>query len=135
MIVLDTNVISELARPQPNPAVIAWADRLPMATLHATAISEAEMLYGVALVPPGRRRENLRRAVVTAFSTLLAGRVLPFDSAAAATFAEWAADRQSAGRPVGMAGVQIAAIAICAGRSGDCHGQHAGLCRLRGVAD
>jgi hypothetical protein len=111
VIVLDTNVISELAKPQADVAVIAWADSQPIATLHATAISEAEMLYGVALVPFGRRREDLRRAVLTAFSTVLAGRVLPFDSAAAAAFADWAADRRRAGKPVGMPDLQIAAIA------------------------
>lgn len=117
MIVLDTNVISELAKPQADPAVIAWADNQPIATLHATAISEAEMLYGVALVPSGRRREDLRRAVMTVFSTLLAGRVLPFDSAAAAAFAEWAADRRRVGKPVGMPDLQIAAIAKARGAS------------------
>ena len=117
MIVLDTNVISELARPRADPAVIAWADIQPITTLHATAISEAEMLYGVALMPSGRRREDLRRAVMTAFSTLLAGRVLPFDSAAAAAFADWATDRRRAGKPVGLADLQIAAIAKARGAS------------------
>ena len=115
MIVLDTNVISELAKPNTDPAVVAWADAQPIQTLHATTVSEAEMLYGVALLPAGRRRDDLRRAVITAFATLLAGRVLPFDSAAAAAFAEWAADRRRAGRPVSMADLQIAAIALARG--------------------
>ncbi|MDQ2801161.1 MAG: PIN domain-containing protein, partial [Pseudomonadota bacterium] len=88
MIVLDTNVISELASLQAAPAVVAWADAQPIESLHTTAISEAEMLYGVAILPSGRRRDDLRRAVTTVFATLLAGRVLPFDHAAAPAFAE-----------------------------------------------
>ena len=111
VIVMDTNVISGLAKPRPDPAVLVWADAQPVETLHATAISEAEMLYGVALLPVGRRRD-LGRAVVTVFATLLAGRVLPFDGAAAMTFADWAA-----GRPVGLADLQIAAIAKARGAS------------------
>jgi toxin FitB len=116
MIVLGTDVIAELARPQTNSIVIAWADSLPITTLHATAISEAEMLYSVALISAGRRREALRRAVVTAFSTVLAGRILPFDSAAAAAFAEWNSDRRRAGKPVvAIPDLQIAAIARARG--------------------
>ena len=112
VIVMDTNVISGLAKPRPDPAVLVWAAAQPIETLHATAISEAEMLYGVALLPVGRRRDDPRRAVVTVFATLLAGRVLPFDGAAAMTFADWAA-----GRPVGLADLQIAAIAKARGAS------------------
>lgn len=95
--------------------MVAWADAQRSESLHATAISEAELLYGVAILPPGRRREDLRRSVVTAFAGLLAGRVLPFDSAAAASFAAWAAERREAGQPVGMADLQIAAIARARG--------------------
>jgi toxin FitB len=115
VIVLDTNVISELARPQADPAVIAWADSQHLTRLYATAISEAEMLYGVALLPAGRRQADLHRAISTVFSILLAGRVLPFDSAAAEEFANWAADRRRAGRLVAMADLQIAAIARARG--------------------
>ncbi len=111
MIVLDTNVISELAKPHTDPIVLAWADSEPIETFYATATSEAEMLFGVALMSPGRRRDEMRRAVITAFSTLLAGRVLPFDRAAAAAYGEWAAERRRTGRPVGTADLQIAAIA------------------------
>lgn len=111
VIVLDTNVISELARPHAAPAVVAWADAQRQEDLFATAISEAEMLYGVGLLPVGRRRDDLRRAVQIVFSSLLAGRVLPFERAAAACFGDWAAERRLAGKPVGMADLQIAAIA------------------------
>jgi hypothetical protein len=115
MIVLDTNVISELTKPRADPTVIAWADRQSIARLHTTAVSEAEMLFGVALLPAGRRRDYLHRAVATVFSSLLAGRVLPFDSAAAAAFSEWAADRRLAGQNVGFPDLQIAAIARARG--------------------
>jgi hypothetical protein len=84
---------------------------------YTTAISEAELLYGVSLMAAGIRRENLRRAVRTVFGALLAGRVLPFDSAAAAEYAEWASDRRRAGRPVAMADLQIGAIARVRGAS------------------
>jgi toxin FitB len=117
VIVLDTNVISELARPQADPAVIARVNSQPMMMLYATAISEAEMLYGVVLLPAGRRQANLHRAVSTVFAILLAGRVLPFDRAAAVAFAEWAADRRRAGKPVALADLQIAAIARACGAS------------------
>jgi predicted nucleic acid-binding protein len=117
VIVLDTNVISELAKPQADPAVIAWVNSQPMMMLYATAVSEAEMLYGVALLPTGRRQADLYRAISTVFATLLAGRVLPFDRAAAAAFAEWAADRRRAGKPVAMGDLQIAAIARARGAS------------------
>jgi predicted nucleic acid-binding protein len=115
VIVLDTNVISELTKPMANPAVIAWADSQSAGELYATSIGEAEMLFGLALLPAGRRREALHRAMTTVFATLLAGRVLPFDSAAAAACAEWAANRRQVGKPVGMADLQIAAIAKARG--------------------
>jgi len=115
MILLDTNVISELAKPRADPAVIAWADAQLIETLHMTSISEAEMLYGVALLPIGRRRDDLLRAIMTAFTTLLTGRVLPFDSAAATEFAAWAANRRRAGQSVGLGNLQIAAIARARG--------------------
>lgn len=111
VIVLDTNVISELAKPAPNPRVLTWADAQPRDEVYATAISEAEMLFGVYLLPEGRRRAGLERAVRSLFDTLLAGRVLPFDRAAASSFASLASKRRSTGRPVGRADLQIAAIA------------------------
>jgi hypothetical protein len=111
VIILDTNVISELAKPRAEPAVVGWADAQRPGGLYATAVSEAEMLYGVNLMAVGAKRDTLRRAVLTVFGTLLAGRVLPFDSAAATEYADWAADRRRAGKPVGMADLQIAAIA------------------------
>jgi toxin FitB len=115
VIILATNVISELTKARPERSVVLWADTQPVETLYATAISEAEMLYGVSLMDPGRRRNALRRAVLFVFAVLLAGRILPFDSTAAAEYADWTADRQRNGKQVGMADLQIAAIARARG--------------------
>jgi predicted nucleic acid-binding protein len=115
VIILDTNVISELAKPRPDPAVLRWADGQALARLYATAISAAEILYGLNLLAVGTRREALHRAVLTVFGGLFAGRVLPFDSAAAEEYGAWAGERRRAGRPTGMGDLQIAAIARARG--------------------
>ena len=115
MIVVDTNVISELTRSSPERLVVVWADEQPSETLYTTAITEAEMLYGVSLMGAGRRRNDLQRAVLFVFAVLLAGRVLPFDSAAAAEYGTWAANRRRSGKKIGMAELQIAAIARARG--------------------
>jgi predicted nucleic acid-binding protein len=111
MIVLDTNVVSELMKSAPEPAVMVWINAIPAATVFLSAVTQAEILYGVALVPQGKRREALARASRTAFETYFRGRILPFDSEAAEAFAALAADRRQAGRPISQADAQIAAIA------------------------
>jgi predicted nucleic acid-binding protein len=111
MIVLDTNVISELAKPVIDLAVMTWAGSQRSAEMHATAISEAEILFGISLLPDGRRRRDLERAAREMFETVLRGRVLPFDRAAAESFVSMAAARRKSGRPTGKADLQIAAIA------------------------
>lgn len=111
MIVFDTNVISELTRSYPSPAVISWARVQEPAAIFTTAVSEAELLYGIALMPGSRRRADLARAAEAMFGIILGGRVLPFDRAAAAAYADWAASCRHAGKVVGMADLQIAAIA------------------------
>jgi len=111
VIVLDTNVVSELVKPQPDPAVRAWVNGRPAETMFVTAITEAEMLFGVSLMADGRRRNALRLGILTVFGTVFASRILPFDSAAATEYGDWAADRRRKGRPVGIADLQIAAIA------------------------
>ena len=111
MIVLDTNVVSELMKAAPEPAVLAWINPLPMSAVFVSAVSQAEILYGVALVPAGRRQDGLLRAAHTVFETYFRGRVLPFDSEAAEAFAWIAASRRLAGRPISLADAQIAAIA------------------------
>ena len=111
MYVMDTNVASELMRPSPAPAVAAWIAGRDAEDLYLTAVSEAELLYGVAIVPAGRRRNELEAAMHRWLDTGFADRILPFDSAAARDYADIAAGRRSAGRPIAPADCQIAAIA------------------------
>ena len=111
MIVLDTNVLSETLRHKPADSVKRWIERQPAGNLFTTAISEAEILYGLALMPVGRRRTALQRAVAAIFAEDFSGRVLTFDSAAATAFAEITAERRQSGRPISEFDAQIAAIA------------------------
>jgi predicted nucleic acid-binding protein len=111
MIVLDTNVVSELMKADPEPAVLTWINGLPMASVFLPAVSQAEILYGVALVPAGKRQEGLFRAAHITFETYFRGRILPFDSEAAEAYADIAAGRRRTGRPITLADAQIAAIA------------------------
>jgi len=83
----------------------------PIETLFTTTITEAELLFGVALLPEGRRRRSLRTAIIRILDEKFAGRILPFDSGAARQFAELAASRRRAGRPISEADARIAAIA------------------------
>ena len=111
MFVLDTNVVSELMREDPQPEVLAWIDRQLTDDLYVTAVTEAEIRTGIAILPEGARRRGLIAAAVHAFGVLFAERVLPFDSGAAQAFAAIAATRRSVGHPISQAGCQIAAIA------------------------
>ncbi len=115
MIVFDTNVLSELIRHTTSDAVLAWARAQDSEAIFTTTICEAELLFGVSMLPEARHRAALGRAVEAMLGTVLAGRVLPFDRTAAVAYAAWAADRRRAGRPVGMAELQIAAIARARG--------------------
>jgi predicted nucleic acid-binding protein len=108
MNVLDTNVVPELMKSAPEPAVMVWINALPGSAVFISAITQAETLYGVALVPEGKRREGLARAARTASETYFRGHVLPFDSEAAEAFAALAAGRRRAGRPISQADAQIA---------------------------
>lgn len=115
MIVLDTNVVSELMRPVAAPAVVEWAADIPRRTLFTTAITQAEILSGIGQLPEGRRRRALAEAAEAIFAEAFAGRVLPFDSAATAHFARLAAARRRAGRPIGSFDALIAATALSTG--------------------
>ncbi len=115
MIVLDTNVLSELAKPDPDPAVLTWVAKQRRAELCTTTVNEAELVYGLALLPRGRRRDALIQAVARLLGEGLGGRVLVFDRAAAAAYGEIAAKRRTVGRPVATADGQIAAIAQARG--------------------
>ena len=111
MIVVDTNVISELIGRNAAPAVTIWMDAHPVDSLYTTAITEAELLFGLAIMPAGRRKSELERAIHTMLSRLFEGRVLAFDRPAAGAYAELAAERRRAGRSFRGADLQIAAIA------------------------
>ncbi len=115
MFILDTNVISELIRPAPNPAVVAWVGGRPAGSLFFTAIGEAEMRFGVAIMPAGARRDALAAEIEGMLREDFARRVLPFDSLAARAYAKIAAARRRADRPVSQADCQIAAIAASRG--------------------
>ncbi len=111
MIVLDTNVVSETLRRKPADSVRRWLQAQPPTSLFTTTVCEAEILYGVALMPLGRRRTGLERAFSAIFEEEFSDRILPFDRAAASAFAEIAATRRRMGRPVGEFDAQVAAIA------------------------
>ncbi len=111
MIILDTNVVSEPLRPEPEPAVLAWLDAQAPATLYLTSITLAELLAGVAALPAGRRRNKLGQALTEQVLPLFEGRVLAFDMPAARAFAQVHAGAQAAGNPIGFADAAIAAIA------------------------
>lgn len=117
MIVLDTNVVSEMMRANPAPEVTGWFARMSPSALFTTALTKAEVLYGIALVAPGRRRDDLTAAAHGMFEQDMAGRVLAFDGDAARHFTDIAASRRQAGRPISQIDAQIAAIARSRGAS------------------
>ena len=109
---LDTNVLCELLRAQPHPAVLAWFAEQPADSLIVSAVTQAEMLLGARLLPRSKRRQQLETALDTMFREDFAGRVLPFDSAAAPAYAAVVAARRRAGRPISQFDAQIAAVAL-----------------------
>ena len=115
MIVLDTNILSELLLPAPEPAVVDWLTEQPSAAVFTTTITEAEILYGLRLLPDGRRRRDLEAAILPIFAQDLAGRVLPFDREAADVYGLIAIERRKAGRPISQFDAQIASIALSRG--------------------
>ncbi len=115
MIVLDTNVLSELMRPAPSERVVRWVAAQPATSLYTTSVTQAEILHGIMLLPSGRRRIALESAAEAMFSEDFGGRVLPFGSEAAHPYARIAAERRRAGRPISHFDAQIAAIARSAG--------------------
>jgi toxin FitB len=125
VIVLDTNVLSELMRSQPAAAVFAWVAAQPRAVLYTTSVNKAEILYGIAALPEGPhgsspwaegpRRAALAAAAEAMFTDDFAGRVLPFDEEAAVRYAEIVTARRREGRPIEAFDAQIAATAQVAG--------------------
>jgi predicted nucleic acid-binding protein len=123
VIVLDTNVVSELSKPMPDATVVAWVDA--QGGLAITATTLAELRFGVARLPQGKRRTLLSEAIAHLVADDLDGRVLPFDGACADAYGLIAAARERAGRPIGVADGQIAAIC----------GVHGATLATRNIAD
>ncbi len=115
MIVLDTNVISELMRPVPHQGVLAWIAAQPRALLYTTHINQAEILYGIAALPDGRRRAGLASAAAAMFAEDFAGRILSFGAAATACYSGIVLARRRAGNPIEGFDALIAATALAAG--------------------
>ena len=117
MFVLDTNVVSELMGERLQPRVLAWLDGQLTSMLFVTAITEAEVRTGIAILPDGERRRGLAAAADRAIGVLFAERILPLDSDAASAYATIAAERRAAGRPMSHADCQTAAVARSRGTS------------------
>jgi predicted nucleic acid-binding protein len=115
MILVDTNVVSETMRLKPDPAVIAWLDAQAVESLYLSAISMAELLLGVAVLPEGRRKSELGSSLLAQAAALFGDRVLPFDLPAAQAYATLVSRTRAAGYTMGIADGQIAAIATIAG--------------------
>jgi toxin FitB len=111
LIVLDTNVLSELMRPAPDPRVVAWLSSQQSGDLATTAITVAEIRYGLERLPAGRRKRELVTAAGEIFSTF-ADTVLPFDTSAAQQYAGVVSRRDRSGRPISVLAAQIAAICL-----------------------
>lgn len=111
MIILDTNVVSELLRPAPEQRVEQWLSALDGTRVFLTTVTEAELRYGVALMPDGRRRAAISLMFDKILREDFVGRKLPFDSPAAEAFAEIASTRRAVGHPIAQADGMIAAIA------------------------
>jgi predicted nucleic acid-binding protein len=116
MIVLDTNVLSELMRPEPETAVLHWMVA-QTDTLCVTVLSYAEILFGIDLLPKGRRRQRLGEQAAAMFTEDFAGRILNFDLATAPAYAAIASRRQKAGQRLSPIDGMIAAIAHVHGAS------------------
>ncbi|WP_027484595.1 type II toxin-antitoxin system VapC family toxin [Rhodanobacter sp. OR87] len=111
MIILDTNVLSETLRPAPDERVLTWLGAQPRPALFTTTVTRGELFYGLHLLADSQRKTSLLSAVLSIFDADLAGQVLSFDSDAADAYAEIAANRRAAGKPISQFDAMIAAIA------------------------
>ena len=114
MIVLDTNVVSEAMKPEPHPAVRAWLNAQAAQTLYLSSVTLAELLFGIAALPNGKRKDMLAKAL-DGLLELFRGRVLPFDTDAARHYAELAVMARTGGRGFPTPDGYIAAIAASRG--------------------
>lgn len=115
MILIDTNVISEPLRAAPELRVVEWLDTQPLETLYLSVITVAELRFGVARLPPGKRRDSLRERLETQVLPVFAGRILALDLAATQAYADLMSKAQSTGLAIGLADGYIAAIATVNG--------------------
>ena len=117
MILLDTNVISEPLRLAADPGVLAWIDAQNIETLYMAAISLAELRFGVAALPAGKRKNTLHQQLERRVIPLFKGRILSFDVEASEAYAELRAKARDKGKAIGTADGYIAATASANGLS------------------
>ena len=115
MIVLDTNVVSEMMRPAPDPSVLNWLNTQVAEELWLNSVVVSALLFGMARLPAGARKRLLTDTFAAMLEQDFSGRILPFDLEAAVIYAELAAGWEAKGRPVEMADGQIAAICLAQG--------------------
>jgi predicted nucleic acid-binding protein len=115
MILLDTNVVSEMTRPQPDLRVVSWLDVQKAEDLYLSSVSLAELLLGISLLPDGRRKDELTSILHHQALPLFEGRILSFDPRAAAAYAAIIANARRNGVSIGIADGQIAATALVNG--------------------
>ena len=111
-VLLDTNVLSELLRAQPDSKVLSWMASQPADAFFVSAVTQAEMMLGARLLPKGLRRKALEQTLEAMFLEAFVGRTLPFDSSCTASYAELVATRRASAKPISQFDVQIAAIAV-----------------------
>lgn len=114
MVILDTNVISELMKKRTDSQIQSWLDGIPVHQVYTSAISKAEIEYGVSILREGKKRARIEDAVAAVLN-LFADRILPFTSESATLFARIKSERKKIGRPISYADAQIAAIACLSG--------------------
>jgi toxin FitB len=115
MIVLDTNVVSEPLKPNPDPTLLDWLNRQSPGTLYLTTVNLAELLAGIERLAPGKRRTALKQALYEGVMPLFEGRILTFDTKAAEAYAKVNASAQAQGCPISFADGAIAAMAAAHG--------------------
>ena len=115
MIILDTNVLSELMRMKPNPLVFNWVNSQPVNELGITAITVSEILYGMGKLPEGKKKQALLSISVKIFEEDFSGRIFPFNELSAVEYSNFILKREQSGRPISMADAQIASICLSLG--------------------
>lgn len=112
MIILDTNVICELMKPSPMPNVVSWIDNQDATELFISAITIAEISYGITVLPDGNRKRTLEESFNKTLNDAFKHRILSFDESAAHSYGKIMGHRKLIGRPLSIPDGQIAAIAI-----------------------